>query len=95
MQGAESLEDIRRRVINVANDILSNYHGGLLLVSHGVLNKALICSLPGLENSQSCNIKRDVGGITVFNYVGGHFVLTKHNNSSPPGDLRKSVLDDF
>jgi broad specificity phosphatase PhoE len=95
MPGGESLEDVRRRAIEVVNDVLSKYQGGVVLVSHRVVNKVLICSLLGLDNSHFWNINQDVGGITIFNYVDGRFVLTRHNDTSHLKELQKSVLDDF
>jgi len=95
MPGGESLEDVRRRAIEVVNDVLSKYQGSVVLVSHRVVNKVLICSLLGLDNSYFWNIKQDVGGITIFNYVAGRFVLTRHNDTSHLRELQKSVLDDF
>jgi broad specificity phosphatase PhoE len=95
MPGGESLEDVKRRAIEVVNDVLSKYQGSVVLVSHRVVNKVLICSLLGLDNSHFWNIKQDVGGITIFNYVDGRFVLTWHNDTSHLRELQKSVLDDF
>ncbi len=95
MPGGESLEDVRRRAIEVVNDVLSKYQGSIVLVSHRVVIKVLICSLLGLDNSHFWNINQDVGGITVFNYVDGRFILTKHNDTSYLRELQKSVLDDF
>jgi len=95
MPGGESLEDVRRRAIEVVNDVLSKYQGSVVLVSHRVVNKVLICYLLGLDNSYFWNIKQDVGGITIFNYVDGRFVLTRHNDTSHLRELQKSVLDDF
>jgi broad specificity phosphatase PhoE len=95
MPGGESLEDVKRRAIDVVNDVLSKYQGSVVLVSHRVVNKVLICSLLGLDNSHFWNIKQDVGGITIFDYVDGRFVLIKHNDTSHLRELRKSVLDDF
>jgi broad specificity phosphatase PhoE len=95
MPGGECLEDIRRRSINVVNDVISKYQGSILLVSHRVVNKVVICSLLGLDNSHFWNIKQDVCGITIFNYVDGRFVLTKHNDTSHLRELQKSALDDF
>jgi len=93
--GGESLEDVRRRTIEVVNDVLSKYQGSVVLVSHRVVNKVLICSLLGLDNSHFWNINQDVAGITIFNYVDGRFVLTRHNDTSYLKELPKSVLDDF
>jgi len=95
MPGGESLEDVRKRAIGVVNDVISTYRGSVILVSHRVVNKVLICSLLGLDNSHFWNINQDVGGITFFDYVGGRFVLTRHNDTSYLGDLQKSVLGDF
>ena len=95
MPGGESLEDVRKRATEVINDILSNYQGSVVLVSHRVVNKVLICSLLGLDNSHFWNIKQDVGGITVFNYVDGRFILTKHNDTSHLKELKGAVLEDF
>jgi len=95
MPGGESLEDVRRRAIEVVNDVLAKYQGSVVLVSHRVVNKVLICFLLGLDNSYFWNIKQDVGGITIFDYVDGRFVLTRHNDTSYLKELQKSVLDDF
>lgn len=95
MLGGESLEDVRRRVIKVINDVLARYQGSVVLVSHRVVNKVLICYLLGLDNSYFWNIKQDVGGITIFTYVDRRFVLTRHNDTSHLKELQKSVLDDF
>jgi broad specificity phosphatase PhoE len=95
MPGGESLEDVRKRAIEVVNDVLSKYQVSVLLVSHRVVNKVLICSLLGLDNSHFWNINLDVGGITIFNYLEGRFVLTSHNDTSHLKELQKSVLDDF
>jgi len=95
MPGGESLEDVKKRAIKVVNDVLSEYQGSVVLVSHRVVNKVLICFLLGLDNSYFWNIKQDVGGITIFNYVDGRFVLTRHNDTSHLKELQKSVLDDF
>jgi broad specificity phosphatase PhoE len=95
MPDGESLEDVRRRAAAVVNDIVSRHQGNVLLVSHRVVIKVLICYLLGLDNSHFRNINQDVGGITIFDYVDGRFVLTRHNDTSHLRDLQKSVLGDF
>jgi len=93
--GGESLEDVRRRVVEVLDGILSRDHGTVLLVSHRVVIKVLICYLLGLDNSHFWNIRQDVCGITTFDHVDGRFVLTRHNDTSHLRELPKSVLADF
>jgi len=95
MPGGESLTDVRRRAVEVVSDVLSRHQGNVLLVSHRVVIKVLICYLLGLDNSHFRNISQDVGGITIFNYADGRFVLTRHNDTSHLRDLQKSVLGDF
>jgi broad specificity phosphatase PhoE len=95
MPGGESLEDVRARAAGVVDDVLSKYERSVVMVSHRVVNKVLICSLLGLDNSYFWNIKQDVSGITIFNYVDGRFVLTRHNDTSHLRELQKCVLDDF
>jgi len=95
MPGGESLEDVRKRAIEVVDDVLSKYQGSVVLVSHRVVIKVLICSLLGLDNSHFWNINLDVGGITIFDYVDGRFILTRHNDTSHLKELQKPVLGDF
>jgi broad specificity phosphatase PhoE len=95
MPGGESLEDVRKRAIEIVNDVISTYQGSVVLVSHRVVNKVLICSLLGLDNSHFWNIKQDVGGVTIFDYIDGRFVLTRHNDTSYLKEMQKPVPDDF
>jgi broad specificity phosphatase PhoE len=93
--GGESLEDVRTRAVEAANGILAKHQGNVLLVSHRVVIKVLVCHLMGLDNSHFWNIRQDVCGITVFDCTDGRFVLTRHNDTSHLQELQKSVLADF
>jgi broad specificity phosphatase PhoE len=93
--GGESLEDVRARAIEVMNDVVSRYEGNVLLVSHRVVVKVLICSLLGLDNSGFWSISQDVGAITVFDHSAGRFVLTRHNDTCHLRALQESGLDDI
>jgi broad specificity phosphatase PhoE len=93
--GGESLQDVTRRAATLVDDVLSEHQGSLVLVSHRVVLKVLICYLLGLDNSHFWNISQDVCGITIFNYTDGRFVLTRHNDTSHLRGLQKPVLDDF
>lgn len=95
MPGGENLDDVTKRTAEVVDEVLSRHHGNVLLVSHRVVLKVLICSLLGLDNSHFWNISQDVCGLTIFDYVDGRFVLTKHNDTSHLRELQKSVLGDF
>jgi broad specificity phosphatase PhoE len=95
MPGGEGLEDVRMRAIEVVNSIISRHQGHVLLVSHRVVLKVLVCHLLGLDNSHFWNIRQDVCGITIFNYADARFVLTRHNDTSHLRELQKSAPADF
>lgn len=95
MPGGESLEDAKKRAVEVVNDVLSKHQGSVALVSHRVVVKVLICYLLGLDNSHFRNINQDVAGITIFDYADGRFVLTRHNDTSHLEELQKPELGDF
>jgi broad specificity phosphatase PhoE len=95
MPGGEGLEDVRMRAIEVVNSIISRHQGHVLLVSHRVVLKVLICHLLGLDNSHFWNIRQDVCGITIFDYADARFILTRHNDTSHLRELQKCALADF
>jgi broad specificity phosphatase PhoE len=94
MPEGESLNDVRERALSVVG-IAAKYEGTVVLVSHRVVNKVLICALLGLDNSHFWNIKQDVCGITTFTYENKQFILTEHNNTSYLRPLAKTELGDF
>jgi len=91
----ESLDDIRKRAMGVVSNIIAKYRGTIVLVSHRVVNKVLICALLGLDNSHFWNIRQDTGGITTFIYENERFILTEHNNTSYLKSLHQTPLSDF
>ena len=91
----ESLGDVRERAIGVVNNVIAQYAGTVVLVSHRVVNKVLICALLGLDNSYFWNIRLDIGGITIFTYENKRFILTGHNDTSFLNPLPKAPLSDF
>jgi len=95
MPAGESLEDVRKRAMAVVRDLVKRYDGTVVLVSHRVVNKVLICALLGLNNSHFWNIKLDTCGITSFSYEGGSFILTRHNDTSYLKPVQKAPLSDF
>jgi len=95
MPTGESLSDVRERVMGVVSDVIAKYAGIVVLVSHRVGNKVLICALLGLDNSHFWNIKQDTCGITTFIDEDGRFILTEHNNTSYLKPIRKALLSDF
>ncbi|MFC1941194.1 histidine phosphatase family protein [Chloroflexota bacterium] len=95
MPEGENLNDVRERAISVVDEVIAKYDGTVILVSHRVVNKVLICALLGLDNSRFWNIRQDTCGITAFTYANECFILTEHNNTSYPKPLQKGTLSDF
>ena len=95
MPDGESLDDVRERTLAVVNEVTSRYKGTVVMVSHRVVNKVLICALLGLDNSHFWNIKLDTCGITGFTYEKGRFILTKHNDTSYLKSINRVPLSDF
>jgi len=93
--GGESLDGVRERALKVVNGVIAKHTGAVVLVSHRVVNKVLICALLGLDNSHFWNIRQDVGGTTVFSSQNGRLVLTRHNDTSYLRPLNKAELGDF
>ena len=93
MPTGESLNDVRKRAMGGVAKVITKYKGTVVLVSHRVVNKVLICALLGLDNSHFWNIKQDMCGITTFTYENGRFILTEHNNTSYL--TQKTPLGDF
>ncbi len=95
MPAGESLDEVKKRAMGVVTNIVARYKGTVVLVSHRVVNKVLICALLGLDNSHFWNIKQDTGGITTFTYENEQFILTKHNDTSYLEPIGKAPLSDF
>jgi len=95
MPAGESLDEVRQRALAVVEEVLLRHSGSIVLVSHRVVNKVLICALLELDNSHFWNIKQDVSGITTFNYEKGQLVLTRHNDTSHLETLGGVALGDF
>jgi broad specificity phosphatase PhoE len=95
MPNGESLNDVRDRAMGVVSDVIASYEGIVVLISHRVVNKVLICALLGLGNSNFWNIRQDTCGITTFIYEDGRFILAEHNNTSYLKPLYKAPLSDF
>ena len=95
MPAGENLEDVRKRAMGVVANIIARCRGRVVLVSHRVVNKVLICALLGLDNSHFWNIKQDTGGMTTFTYENNQFILTRHNDTSYLEPIDRAPLGDF
>lgn len=92
---AEGFASIRQRAMAVVDQVIAKYDGTVVLVSHRVVNKILICALLGLDDSPFWEIRQDNCGITTFIHLGGRFVLDENNNTSYLQPLAQDRLGDF
>jgi broad specificity phosphatase PhoE len=82
MPGGESLDEVKDRAMRLVDEITSVNKGTVVLVSHCVITRVIICALLGLDNSHFWNIEHSTCGITTFLYQKGQFILLEHNNTS-------------
>jgi len=88
--GGESLSEIRTRATGLVKQVIAQYKGNVILVSHRVVNQVLICALLGLDNSHFWNLELSTCGLTIFARKNGRFILTRHNDTSflrPEGNM--------
>ena len=96
MPSGESLDDVHQRALAVVNQVVDKHEGKVVvLVSHRVVNKVLICALLGLDNSHFWDIRLDTCGMTTFELDDGRSVLVEHNNTSFLDSLQQERLGDF
>ena len=95
MPGGERLEDVSRRVIRFINRIIAGHHGTILIVGHRVVNKVMLCTMLGLDNSHFWKIRQDTCGISILNYQDEQFILNRHNDTSFLKPVAKAPLSDF
>lgn len=93
----ETLDEVRIRVVTGLNQILTKHkEETIVIVSHRVVNKVLICALLGLDNSSFWQIRQDTACYTIFNYEDNNFTLILHNESCHLKSLQgESELADF
>jgi len=91
----EALEDVSKRVIRVRNKVIENHRGTVIIVGHRVVNKVMLCTLLGLDNSHFWKIRQDTCGISIFSYLNEQFILTKHNDTSFLRPVAGTPLSDF
>lgn len=67
--GGEGLDEVRERAVAALNGLLDRHKNGtVLVVTHRVVNKVLICAILGLDNSHFWQIRQDTGAMNIFEY---------------------------
>jgi broad specificity phosphatase PhoE len=93
--GGENLAQVRARSWQGFMRLLQeNPQKTILIVSHRVVTKVLICAVLGLDDSHFWRIKQDTTAVNCFEHTGGIFVIsllndTCHLKSIYPGKWKK------
>ena len=80
--GGETLDDVRQRVAATVDDLVAKHENDtVLLVTHRVVCKVLLCYLLGLDNSHFWQIAQDTTAVNRFQVVGGRSTVTLINDT--------------
>jgi len=78
----ETLDEVRERAYGVLLELAEKHaNESVLIVSHRVVNKVLLCAALGLSTAHFWNIKQDTGCINVLEYSNQRFVLCLLNDT--------------
>lgn len=78
----ETLEEVRERSYGALRELAEKHtNDSILIVSHRVVNKILLCAVLGLSNAHFWNIKQDTGCVNVLEYSSQQFVLCLLNDT--------------
>ncbi|OGP76612.1 MAG: hypothetical protein A2W09_06560 [Deltaproteobacteria bacterium RBG_16_50_11] len=82
LPGGESLEEVRIRSMAALEVVIQKHLGKtLVLVSHRVINKVLICGILGIDNSHFWQIGQDTTAINLIQYKDGRYILSLLNET--------------
>ena len=80
--GGETLDEVRDRAMAVLETTIKSHSGKtLLFVSHRVVNKVILCSILGLDNSHFWQIGQDTTAINLIQHRDGKYVLSLLNEA--------------
>jgi broad specificity phosphatase PhoE len=80
--GGETLDEVRDRAMAVLEETIQSHSGKtLLFVSHRVVNKVILCSILGLDNSHFWQIGQESTAINLIQHREGKYVLSLLNEA--------------
>ncbi len=82
LPGGETLDDVRSRAMVSLEEVIQKHPGEtIILVSHRVVNKVLLCGILGLDNSHFWQIVQDTTAINLIQFKGGKYILALMNDT--------------
>ncbi len=89
LSGGETLDEVRGRVLAALEEVIREYpERTVVLVSHRVINKVLLCAILGLDNSHFWQITQDTTAINLIHYRNGKYMLSLMNETCHLKPLR-------
>ena len=96
LPGGESLDEVRIRAMAALEDVIRSHTGkNLVLVSHRVVIKVILCGILGIDNSHFWQIAQDAAAINLIKFREGIYVLSLLNEACHLKPLKeeKSKID--
>jgi len=82
MDGGESLRMVRRRAMNALMQVTERHPDEtVVVVSHRVVNKVMLCAVLGLDNSHFWRIRQDTCALNVLEWSQGRWVVRLLNDT--------------
>jgi broad specificity phosphatase PhoE len=92
LPGGEGLDDVRARAMAALENVIRNYPGKtVVLVTHRVICKVLICAILGLDNSHFWQITQDTTAINLIQYMKGKYILSLMNETCHLKPLKEQM----
>jgi broad specificity phosphatase PhoE len=82
LPGGETLAEVRARTMSALEEVIRRHpEKTVILVSHRVINKVLICGILGLDNSHFWQIQQDTTAINLIQHRNGKYILSLMNET--------------
>jgi broad specificity phosphatase PhoE len=91
--GGENLEAVQTRAVKAVREIVSDHpEDTIVMVSHRVINRALICGVAGIELSRFWQLGQDTAAINLLTWKKDYFTLTCLNDTCHLQSLEKDRI---
>ena len=82
LPGGESLDEVRKRSMAALETVIRRHpEEAVILVTHRVINKVILCAVLGLDNSHFWQMSQDTTAINLIHYRHGKYYLLLMNES--------------
>jgi broad specificity phosphatase PhoE len=92
LPGGEGLEQVRIRAMAALEGVIDKHPGEtVVLISHRVITKVLLCAILGLDHSHFWQIQQDTTAINRIDYTKGLYILSLMNETCHLKALKEKV----